>query len=219
MIGKASGADTKERAPMGLYEDRVLPHVINLAMNNKMTRPIRSRVCADLEGDVVEIGFGTGHNLPYLPDTVTRLRAVEPSGKSVHLAQQRIADAKVPVEIVGLDGQRVPLDDDSADAVLTTWTLCTIPDASAALKEMARVLRPGGTLHFLEHGRAPDENVRRWQDRLNPVQQRLFGGCNLNRDISSLIEGAGFTIKNLQTYYLQGPKFVGSMYEGTAQPA
>ena len=204
---------------MGWYEDRVLPHIINVAMNNKMTRPIRARVCADLEGDVVEIGFGTGHNLPYLPDTVTRVRAVEPSARSVHLAQQRIAAAKAPVEVVGLDGQRLPLEDDSADAVLTTWSLCTIPDPSAALKEMSRVLRPGGTMHFLEHGRAPDERVRRWQDRANPIQQRLFGGCNLNRDIRSLIEGAGFTIKNLDTYYLQGPKFVGSMYEGTAQPA
>jgi ubiquinone/menaquinone biosynthesis C-methylase UbiE len=204
---------------MSLYEDRVLPHIINLAMNNKMTRQIRSRVCADLEGDVVEIGFGTGHNLPYIPATVTRLRAVEPSAKSVQLAQQRIADAKIPVEIVGLDGQRLPLEDDSADAVLSTWTMCTIPDVRAALKEMARVLRPGGTLHFIEHGRAPDERVRVWQDRINPVQRRLFGGCNVNRDIRSLIEDAGFTIKNIDTYYMDGPKFVGSMYEGTAQPA
>jgi ubiquinone/menaquinone biosynthesis C-methylase UbiE len=210
---------TKGSAPMGLYEDRVLPHVINVLMGTKMQRPIRSRVCAGLEGDVVEIGFGTGHNLPFLPDTVTRLRAVEPSSTSLRLAQQRIADAKFPVEIVGLDGQQVPLEDDSADAVLTTWTLCTIPDAGAALKEMARVLRPGGTLHFVEHGRAPDENVRRWQNRFNPVQQRLFGGCNINRDITGLIEGAGFTVKSLETYYVEGPKALGSMYEGTAQAA
>jgi ubiquinone/menaquinone biosynthesis C-methylase UbiE len=203
---------------MGLYGDRVLPHIINVAMNNKRIRPIRSRVCADLQGDVVEIGFGTGHNLPYLPDQVTRLRAVEPSERSVRLAQQRIADANVPIEIVGLDGQRLPLDDDSADAVLSTWTMCTIPDVNAALKEMARVLRPGGTLHFIEHGRAPEESVRRWQDRMNPLQQRVFGGCNVNRDISSLIESAGFTIKSLDTYYMDGPKVVGSMYEGTATP-
>jgi ubiquinone/menaquinone biosynthesis C-methylase UbiE len=204
---------------MGLYEDRVLPHVINLAMNNKATRPIRRRVCADLKGDVVEIGFGTGHNLPFLPDTVTRLWAVEPSATSVRLAQQRIADARVPVEIVGLDGQRLPLEDDSADAILSTWTMCTIPDVSVALKEMARVLRPGGTLHFIEHGRAPEDRVRRWQDRVNPVQKRLFGGCNVNRDIPALIEGAGFTISKVDSYYLDGPKFVGSMYEGTAAHA
>src|SRR3954452_8978364 len=201
---------------MGLDGDRVLPHIINVAMNNKAIRQIRSRVCAGLEGDVVEIGFGTGHNLPYLPDKVTRLRAVEPSAQSVRLAQQRIADAKAPIEIVGLDGQRLPLEDDSADAVLSTWTMCTIPDVDAALTEMARVLRPGGTLHFVEHGRAPQERVRRWQDRINPLQQRIFGGCNVNRDISSLIEGAGFTIKSLDTYYMPGPKAVSSMYEGTA---
>lgn len=217
MIG---GQETKGISLMGLYEDRVLPHIINVVMNTKVTRVMRSRVCAGLEGDVVEIGFGTGHNLPFLPDQVTRLRAVEPSAKSVRLAQQRIADASVPVEIVGLDGQRLPLEDDSADAVLTTWTLCTIPDASTALKEMARVLRPGGTLHFIEHGRAQEEGVRRWQDRINPIQQRLGGGCNLNRDIPSLIEGAGFTIKSLDRYYAQGePKIFGSMYEGTATPA
>jgi ubiquinone/menaquinone biosynthesis C-methylase UbiE len=97
--------------------------------------------------------------------------------------------------------------------------MCTIPDAGVALREMRRVLRPGGTLHFLEHGRAPDERVRRWQDRINPLQRRMFGGCNVNRDIRSLIEGAGFTIKNLNTYYLEGPKALGSMYEGTATPA
>lgn len=205
---------------MGLYEDRVLPHIINVVMNTKVTRATRSRVCADLQGDVVEIGFGTGHNLPFIPDTVTRLRAVEPSAKSVRLAQQRIAEAKVPVEIVGLDGQRLPLEDDSADAVLTTWTLCTIPDPSTALKEMARVLRPGGRLHFAEHGRGQEEGVRRWQDRINPIQQRLAGGCNLNRDIPSLIEGAGFTIESLDRYYAPGePKIFGSMYEGTAKPA
>jgi ubiquinone/menaquinone biosynthesis C-methylase UbiE len=204
---------------MGWYEDRVLPQIINVALNNKGTRQLRARVCAELDGDVVEIGFGTGHNLPFLPDTVTRLRAVEPSAKSVRLAQQRIAATTVPVDIVGLDGQRLPIEDESADAVLSTWTMCTIPDAGVALKEMRRVLRPGGTLHFLEHGRAPDEPVRRWQDRINPIQRRLFGGCNVNRDIRSLIEGAGFTIKNLNTYYLEGPKALGSMYEGTATPA
>lgn len=205
---------------MGWYEDRVLPHIINVVMNTKVTRAMRSRVCADLEGDVVEIGFGTGHNLPYIPEQVTRLRAVEPSAKSVRLAQQRIAEAKVPVEIVGLDGQQLPLEDESADAVLTTWTLCTIPDAGVALKEMARVLRPGGTLHFIEHGRSPEEGVRRWQDRINPIQQRLAGGCNLNRDIPSLIEGAGFTIQSLDTYYAEAePKIFGSMYEGTARHA
>src|SRR3954466_10041845 len=177
---------------MGFYGDRVLPHVINVVMNTAQTREIRQRLCADLSGDVVEIGFGTGHNLPYLPATVTSLRAVEPAARSVQLAQDRLAASRGPVEVVGLDGQPLPLDDGSADAVLCTWSLCTIPDPVAAVREMRRVLRPGGQLHFVEHGRAPDEGVRRWQDRLNRIQQRLAGGCNLNRDITAIISAGGF---------------------------
>lgn len=204
---------------MGLYDDRVLPHVINVVMNNKQTRTIRSRVCAGLRGDVVEIGFGTGHNLPFLPDAVTSLRAVEPSRRSVQLASGRIAAASVPVHIVGLDGQRLPLDDASADSVLCTWSLCTIPDPAVAVLEMRRVLKPGGTLHFVEHGGAPDADVRRWQDRLNGVQQRVAGGCNLNRDIAGIIRG-GFKVARLDTYYNQGaPKFLGYLYEGVAATA
>src|SRR5438105_1626907 len=150
---------------MGFYADRVLPHVINVAMNTGQTREIRQRLCAGLSGDVVEIGFGTGHNLPYLPATLTSLRAVEPAGRSVQLAKDRIAASPVPVEIVGLDGQRLPLEDASADAVLCTWSLCTIPDPVAAVREMRRVLRPGAQLHFVEHGASPDAAVRRWQGR------------------------------------------------------
>jgi len=202
---------------VGVYAERVLPHLINVTMNNKETRKTRARVCDGLEGVVVEIGFGTGHNLPFLPATVTRLLAVEPSRRSVDLARDRIAAAGVPVEVVGLDGQRLPLPDDSADAVLCTWSLCTIPDAVAAVREMRRVLRPGGALHFVEHGRSPHDKVRRWQDRLNGMQQRLAGGCNLNRDIPALIEAGGFSVERLDTYYAKGePKPVGYLYEGVA---
>ena len=205
---------------MGVYRDRVLPRVIDLVMDTKQTRLIRARVCAELKGDVVEIGFGTGHNLPYLPAEVTRLRAVEPSAKSVRLAEARMSASAVPVEVIGLDGESIPLADHSADAVLCTWSLCTIPDAVAAVREMHRVLRPGGTLHFAEHGRAPQEKVRRWQDRLNGIQQRVAGGCNLNRDIPAIIERGGFTISRLDTYYGKGePKPYGSMYEGLATRA
>ena len=202
---------------MGFYGDRVLPHIINVVMNNEQTRQIRHRVCSGLHGEVVEIGFGTGHNLPFLPAEVTRLRAVEPSQRSIALAQERIAASEVPVEIVGLDGQHLPLEDNSADAVLCTWSLCTIPDPEAAVREMARVLAPGGQLHFAEHGRAPEHGVRRWQDRLNGMQQRIGGGCHLNRDIPSIIEAAGMKITRLNTHYAEGiPKPYAFIYEGTA---
>jgi ubiquinone/menaquinone biosynthesis C-methylase UbiE len=202
---------------MAIYQDHVLPRVINVVMNTKLTREIRGRVCADLAGDVVEIGFGTGHNLPFLPASVTRLQAVEPSVRSVRLARERISAAAVPVEVVGLDGQSLPLADESADAVLCTWSLCTIPDPVAAVREMRRVLRPDGTLHFVEHGRAPDERVRRWQARLNGFQNKVAGGCNLNRDIPSIVEAGGFRITEMNTYYGKGePKPLGFLYEGRA---
>jgi ubiquinone/menaquinone biosynthesis C-methylase UbiE len=202
---------------MRFYADQVLPRITNVAMNTKENRKIRARVCAGLEGEVVEIGFGTGHNLPYLPAEVRRLSAVEPSELSVRLARTRIDAAAVAVEIVGLDGQHLPLADNTADFVLCTWSLCTIPDPVAAVAEMRRVLRPGGTLHFVEHGRAPDESVRKWQDRLNGLQQRVAGGCNLNRDMPAIIESAGMTITRLDTYYGKGePKPYAATYEGVA---
>jgi ubiquinone/menaquinone biosynthesis C-methylase UbiE len=202
---------------MSLYGDHVLPRVINVVMNTKQTREIRQRVCADLAGDVVEIGFGTGHNLPYLPATVQSLRVVEPAGLGVRLAQERIVASAVPVQVVGLDGQDLAIEDASADAVLCTWSLCTIPDPVAAVREMRRVLRPGGRLHFVEHGRAPDVQVRRWQDRLNGVQQRVAGGCNLNRDIPAIVQAGGLTITDLDTFYGKGePKPYGFLYEGRA---
>jgi ubiquinone/menaquinone biosynthesis C-methylase UbiE len=201
---------------MGFYGERVLPHLVDRVMGRKEMAEVRQRVCAGLAGDVVEIGFGTGHNLPYLPAAVSRLRAVEPSGISVRLAKDRIEAAPFPVEVVGLDGEQLPLPDDSADAVLCTWSLCTIPDPAAALAEMRRVLRAGGELHFVEHGAAPEPKVRRWQDRLNGLQNAVAGGCNLNRDIAALVTGAGFRPTTLENYYLSGPKAFGYLYEGVA---
>ena len=205
---------------MGFYDDRIVPRLVNVACNNATTRAARTRVCADLEGDVVEIGFGSGLNLPHLPEGVTRLMAVEPSGFGVKLARERIAASRVPVEVIGLDGQKLPVDDASVDEVLCTWSLCTIPDAVAAVSEARRVPRPGGSFHFVEHGRSPEEQVRRWQDRLNGVQNRIAGGCNLNRDIAGLIEAAGMTVTKLDRYYGRGmPKVFGYLYEGIATPA
>ena len=203
---------------MGFYRDRVFPRIVNIACNTKGTREIRDTVCAPLAGEVLEIGFGTGLNLVHLPHAVTRLYAVDPMTRGRELAADRIAESEVPVEFVGLDGQRLELDDASVDAALSTWTLCTIPDPVAAVREVARVLRPGGALHFAEHGASPDERVRAWQDRLNGLEQRLAAGCNLNREIPGVIEDAGMTIEQIDTFYLPGdPKAMGWTFRGIAR--
>ena len=205
---------------MGFYRERVFPRIMNKVCGTGETHKIRARVCAGLSGEVAEIGFGTGHNIQHYPASVTRVLAVEPLATAVAIAQPRIVQSHVPIEVVGLDGQRLPFDDASIDHVLSTWTLCSIPDAVAALREVARVLRPGGQLHFAEHGAAPDANVRKWQDRFNPLQNRMGAGCNLNRDIPALIEQAGLRIEKLDTYYAPGdPKLAGWTFEGLATPA
>lgn len=203
---------------VGFYGERVFPRVMNVACNTKETRRIRAAVCEPLAGEVLEIGFGTGLNLPHLPPSVSRLLAVDPLPRGREIAGARLADTHAAVDFVGLDGQSLELEDDSVDAALSTWTLCSIPDASAAVREIGRVLRPGGTFHFAEHGRAPDSKVQKWQNRLNGVQQRVACGCNLNRDIAAIIEDGGMTITSLDTFYAKGdPKFLGWTYQGTAQ--
>lgn len=205
---------------MGFYGDEVFPRLMNLVMNTRQTRRIRTRVCATLVGEVVEIGFGTGLNLPHLPPTVTVLKAVDPLAHGQALAAKRLASSHVAVEFVGLDGQCLPIDGDSADAVLSTWTLCSIPDPVAAVREIRRVLRPGGTFHFVEHGRSPDAHVLKWQQRLNPLQRRVACGCNLDRDIPSIIETGGLKIDRLESYYIGGaPKVLSWTFEGAAHPA
>jgi ubiquinone/menaquinone biosynthesis C-methylase UbiE len=202
---------------MGLYGEQVLPRIINVACGLKGAEPLRRRVCEGLEGDVVEIGFGSGLNVPFYPEAVKRVAAVEPAGVGWKLAEKRLRATSVPVERSGLDGQSLPFADNSYDAALSTWTLCTIPDVATALSEVRRVLKPGGTLHFVEHGLAPDERVRRWQHRLEPMQKKVFGGCHLTRQVADLLTAAGFTITELDQFYEEGaPKVMGADSLGTA---
>jgi ubiquinone/menaquinone biosynthesis C-methylase UbiE len=203
---------------MGLYTEHVVPRIVNVACGMKTVQPLRRRVCAGLAGDVLEIGFGSGHNVPFYPAAVTQVDAVEPSDVGWKLAGKRLEATRVPVQRSGLDGQSLPFADASHDAALSTWTLCTIPDVAAALREVRRVLKPGGTLHFVEHGLAPDEPVRRWQRRLEPVQKRLFGGCHLTRPVVDLLTSAGFTITELDVFYEDGaPKPLGADSLGIAE--
>lgn len=204
---------------MGFYDDQVLPRIINVVLSNAEFREIRRRTASGLSGEVLEVGFGSGLNVPFYPEGVKRVRAVDPATVGRKLAAKRLAASSVPVEFVGLDGERLPVASDTVDHVLITWTMCTIPAVEDALREIHRVLRPGGQMHFAEHGRSPDAKVSRWQDRLNPVQQAWAGGCNLNRPIDQLVTGAGFEMVDLENFYVKGPKAMGYMYEGTAAKA
>ena len=205
---------------MGIYRDRVLPRLVDKACGMKTAEPLRARVCAGLHGQVLEIGFGSGLNTPHYPPAVTAVAAIEPSDLAWKLAGDRLAASTVAITRSGLDGEKLPLPDDSCDTALSTWTLCTIPDVTAALDEIRRVLKPGGTLHFVEHGLAPDHNVQRWQHRLEPLQKRLFGGCHLTRPITDLLTHAGFTIRELDVFYEDGaPKILGADSLGVAVAA
>ncbi|WP_036500407.1 class I SAM-dependent methyltransferase [Nocardia aobensis] len=202
---------------MGIYNERVLPRLIDRVCGVAANERLRRRVCAGLRGRVVEIGFGSGRNVPFYPAGVSRVSAVEPADLGWRLAAKRVADAPVPVERAGLDGQALPFADNSFDCALSTWTLCTIPDVAVALREVRRVLVPGATFHFVEHGLAPDANVRSWQHRLDPIQQVIAGGCHLNRDIRGLLDEAGFEITELDRFYdSPAPKTFAALSLGVA---
>jgi SAM-dependent methyltransferase len=201
---------------VGFYEDQVLPRVINVLLGTREFKGIRARVASGLSGEILEVGFGSGLNVPFYPTGLQRVLAVDPATTGRKLAAKRVAASTVPVEYVGLNGESLPLDSESVDHVLITWTMCTIPAVEQALGEMRRVLRPGGQLHFAEHGLSPDPKVALWQDRLNPFQRWWAGGCNLNRPIGSLVTEAGFDLTTLETFYIKGPKPTSYMYEGVA---
>jgi ubiquinone/menaquinone biosynthesis C-methylase UbiE len=202
---------------MAFYSDVILPKLCDLAMRNKRLVPYRERVIGAAEGRVLEIGAGSGRNLPFYGPSVKQILALEPSPKLVAMARS-VPHHEIPVAFVEASAEGIPLDDHAVDTVVTTWSLCTIPQAATALGEMRRVLRPGGRLLFVEHGLTPDENVRWWQDRLTPAWKSISGGCHLNRPIRELIEGAGFAIDRLETGYMPGLKPMTFMYEGSARP-
>jgi ubiquinone/menaquinone biosynthesis C-methylase UbiE len=202
---------------MGFYQDQVVPLLTSLSMRNKNLAAYRKRVVPEATGRVLEVGIGSGLNLSLYSPDVHQVIGLDPSPKLLKMAGRKERRGLL-VDFIEGSAEEVPLEKASFDTVVTTWTLCTIPDADRALREMRRVLKPGGRLLFVEHGRAPDPKVVWWQDRLTPIWKLIGGGCHLNRPISSLIEGAGFRFERLETNYMPGPKPMTFMYEGSARP-
>jgi len=203
---------------LGFYEDQILPRGIDWGMSGERFSKLRQQYLAGVSGRVLEVGFGTGLNLPHYPDAVTHLYALDPSQLGRRLAKKRIQQAPFLVEFIELEGTRIALPDHSVDAVVSTWTVCTIPDPTAALKEIHRVLRPNGKYYFLEHGLSPDRRVNRLQHLWNPIQKWFAGGCHVNRKIDLLILNSGFKILDSKNFYMEGPKVLTYMYGGVASP-
>ncbi|MBN7769031.1 class I SAM-dependent methyltransferase [Marinobacter daepoensis] len=203
---------------MSFYEDRILPHIIDKACSMGQVMKLRSQVVPEARGTVLEVGMGSAINLDfYDPSIVERIYGLEPSAGMRRKAQANLQRSGIPVEWLDLPGEKIPLEDNSVDTVLLTFTLCTIPDWHAALLQMKRVLRPGGSLLFLEHGESPDEATRKWQHRITPGWRKLAGGCHLNRQIADLIKEAGFEIQTLENLYIpKSPKIAGYVYKGRA---
>ena len=204
---------------MGLYSRYILPKVVHFTCGLKPNMRQREKVVPRARGRVLEVGIGSGLNLPYYDSAkVTKVWGLDPAPEMTQMAKRAAGSLPFEVEFISLPGDQIPLEDNSVDTVVLTYTLCTIADTTPALRQISRVLRPGGELIFCEHGAAPDASVRRWQDRLNPIWKRLGGGCNLNRPIPTIIEAGGFRIKSLHTMYIPGWRPASFNYWGTAVP-
>ena len=204
---------------MGFYRERIVPYLIYLSMRQEALAAYRERVVPGAAGRILEIGIGSGINLRYYGDRAEHVIGLDPSAKLLAMSVETDRRSGLSVELVKGSAEMIPIEDKTIDTVLTTWTLCSISDVNRALSEMRRVLKPNGRLLFVEHGLSPEDKVRRWQNRLNPVWKRVTGGCNLNRAIAQLIEVAGFRIERIDTGYMKGPRPMTFMYEGSARSA
>jgi ubiquinone/menaquinone biosynthesis C-methylase UbiE len=204
---------------MGWWLEQVVPRVAHACLDVAEVRELRPPVCEGLAGDVAEIGFGSGLNVPHYPAEVAGVWAIEPSDVAWRMARSRLAGSRIPVHRAGLDGQAMDLPDDRFDAVLSTFTLCTIPDVDVALAEVSRVLRPGGTFRFLEHGRSPEPRVARWQDRMQPVYGPVAGGCHLNRPIADIVDRSSLTVERVDRFHAGGAKPFAYVFRGHARKA
>lgn len=202
-----------------LYREWLFPHVTRWCLTGHALGKERRAALAGVRGEVLEVGFGSGLNLPFYPKTVTRLIALDCSRTALRLAAPRIARSTFPVDVRMHSGEAVPFGDESFDSVVFTWTLCMIDDPAAAVSEAHRVLKPDGQLCFLEHGRADTSAIARWQDRWNPLNQFLFAGCSINRPIAEIVRAAGFDITQMSTYYRRGPRLTSYVYRGVARKA
>jgi len=203
---------------MSFYEKWILPALIDLSMRNKRLRPYRERVAGAAEGRVLDVGIGSGLNLPFYAGQAREIFGLDPSPRLLARAQRQTQHTEIPFHLLEGSAERIPLADRSMDTIVMTWTGCSIPEIRTALMDMRRVLKIGGRLLFVEHGRAPEPSVARWQDRLNPLWLRFSGGCHLDRKIDDLLAEAGFRLDRLETGYIAGPRIMTFLYEGAALP-
>ena len=204
---------------MGFYAKHILPRCLDAACGIGPISKQRGKVVPHAEGIVLEIGIGSGQNLPfYNPDKVSKIIGVDPDEHIWKRSAKRRADCEIEIERIGLSGEDIPLDKNIADTVVVTYSLCTIPDAVKALREMTRILKPGGKILFTEHGKAPDEAIHKWQRRIDPLWGKIAGGCRSGRDIPELFRQADLKFETLEEMYIPGPKVLGYNYWGAARP-